>query len=111
MKVVPKSMLLINSTSLTLENVLLQHSTSLMGHYPQYTLPRQTQQSQWQYGPVGHLPPGIYPIPYQGSLPTQQRQRPAPREPPIPLQPILQPPEEESSVETPLMINKRESTV
>ncbi|XP_044744412.1 nephrin-like isoform X1 [Coccinella septempunctata] len=87
------------------------HSTSIVGPYPQYTLPRQAQPSQWQYGSVGHLPPGIYPIPYQNTHPSHQRQRPVHREPPIPLQPILQPPEEESSVETPLIINKRESTV
>ncbi|KAK5647693.1 hypothetical protein RI129_002585 [Pyrocoelia pectoralis] len=86
-----------------------QKMTPMMGPYPQCTLPRQAPQ-QWQYGPVAHLPPNIYPVPqYRGPHP-QPRPRPTPREPPIPLQP-LNAADEETSVETPLMVNKRESTV
>nr|XP_015837001.1 PREDICTED: nephrin isoform X2 [Tribolium castaneum] len=79
----------------------------MMGGYAPCTLPRQPQ--QWQYGPVSHLPPGVYPVPYRGPHP-QQRPRPQPREPPIPMQPLATT-EEEPSVDTPLMVNKRESTV
>lgn len=78
-----------------------------MGPYPSCTLPRQP--PQWQYGPVSHLPPGLYPIQYRGPAP-QQRPRPPPREAAIPLQP-LSTTEEEPSAETPLMMNKRESSV
>uniref|UniRef100_A0A1Y1NJZ5 Ig-like domain-containing protein n=1 Tax=Photinus pyralis TaxID=7054 RepID=A0A1Y1NJZ5_PHOPY len=86
-----------------------QKMAPMMGPYPQCTLPRQAPQ-QWQYGPVAHLPPNIYPVPqYRGPHP-QPRPRPTPREPPIPLQP-LNGADEETSVETPLMVNKRESTV
>lgn len=81
----------------------------MMGPYSQCTLPRQAPQ-QWQYGPVAHLPPNVYPVPqYRGPHP-QQRPRPSPREPPIPMQPLATT-EEEPSVDTPLMVNKRESTV
>ncbi|CAH0550104.1 unnamed protein product [Brassicogethes aeneus] len=74
-----------------------------------YSRKRQHPPQQWQYGPVSHLPPGVYPVQYRGAHP-QQRPRPPPREPPIPLQPLATT-EEEPSVETPLMANKRESTV
>lgn len=84
----------------------------LPGVYPPVgcTLPRQTHQQWAQFpGPVGHLPPGVYPVQYRGPHP-QQRPRPPPREPPIPMQPLAVT-EEEPSVDTPLMVNKRESTV
>ncbi|XP_066262553.1 nephrin-like isoform X2 [Euwallacea similis] len=75
------------------------------------TLPRQPPQ-QWQYGPVSHLPPGMYPVQYRGGPIAQQRLRSTQtREPPIPLQPLPIATEEEPSPETPLMANKRESTV
>ncbi|KAL1513584.1 hypothetical protein ABEB36_002979 [Hypothenemus hampei] len=75
------------------------------------TLPRQPPQ-QWQYGPVSHLPPGLYPVQYRGASIAQQRLRSTQtREPPIPLQPLPVATEEEPSPETPLMANKRESTV
>ncbi|CAG9766131.1 unnamed protein product [Ceutorhynchus assimilis] len=75
------------------------------------TLPRQPQQ-QWQYGPVSHLPPAMYPIQYRAAPLAQQRLRTTQsREPPIPLQPLVTSIEEEFSPETPLMANKRESTV
>lgn len=77
-----------------------------MNPYTQCTLPRQ--QPQWQYGPVAHLPPGVYQVPYRGHVP-QQRIRNVPRDPPIPMQ-SLATTEEEPSVETPL-VNKKESTV
>lgn len=80
----------------------------MMSSYAQCTLPRQ--QQQWQYGPMGHLPPGVYPVPYRAPQP-QQRFRPPSREPPIPMQPLASTVEEEPSVDTPLMANKRESTV
>ncbi|KAF7265536.1 hypothetical protein GWI33_021071 [Rhynchophorus ferrugineus] len=74
------------------------------------TLPRQPPQ-QWQYGPVNHLPPGLYPVGYRNATMTQQRLRSTQtREPPIPLQPMTGSNEEEPSPETPLMANKREST-
>ncbi|XP_063905692.1 nephrin isoform X2 [Zophobas morio] len=79
----------------------------MIGAYAPCTLPRQPQ--QWQYGPVSHLPPGVYPVPYRGPHP-QQRPRPQPRQPPIPMQPLAAT-EEEPSPDTPLMLNKRESTV
>lgn len=79
----------------------------MMGPYAPCTLPRQPQ--QWSYGPVTHLPPGVYPVQYRGPHP-QQRARPISREPPIPLQP-LSTTEEEPSADTPLMANKLESTV
>ncbi|KAH1007811.1 hypothetical protein HUJ04_005004 [Dendroctonus ponderosae] len=75
------------------------------------TLPRQPPQ-QWQYGPISHLPPGMYPVQYRGVPVAQQRLRSTQtRDPPIPLQPLPAAPEEEASPETPLMANKRESTV
>ncbi|CAH1186722.1 unnamed protein product [Phyllotreta striolata] len=77
------------------------------------TLPRQPAQ-QWLYGPMGHLPPGVYPVAYR----TAPRQVQGAREPPIALQAMAPAPagvgvvvEEEPSVETPLVANKRESTV
>lgn len=89
--------------------------------YAPCTLPRQTQ--QWGYGPVSYLPPGgvVYPVPYR-SVATpphqqqqQQRLRPVAatiaREPLIPMQPLVVAQDEEPSAETPLMVNKRESTV
>lgn len=78
-----------------------------MGPYAQCTLPRQP--SQWQYGPVAHLPPGVYPVQFRGPHPPQ-RSRPTTREPPIPMQPLITT-DDEPSVQTPLMVNKRESTV
>ncbi|XP_060532294.1 nephrin-like isoform X2 [Cylas formicarius] len=75
------------------------------------TLPRQPPQP-WQYGPVSHLPPGVYPLSYRGVPLQQQRLRSTQtREPPIPMQPLATAAEEEPSPETPLMANKRESTV
>lgn len=79
---------------------------SVINPYTQCTLPRQ--QPQWQYGPVAHLPPGVYQVPYRGTVP-QPRMRNIPRDPPIPMQ-SLTTTEEEASVDTPL-VNKRESTV
>ncbi|XP_022907185.1 neural cell adhesion molecule 2-like [Onthophagus taurus] len=79
-------------------------SSQVIGSYGQCTLPRQP---QWQYGPVAHLPPGVYPVQYRGTLP--QRARNISREPPIQMQPLTSA-EEEPSVDTPL-VNKRESTV
>lgn len=79
--------------------------------YAPCTLPRQT--GQWSYGPVSYLPPGVYPVQYHTMTP-QQRLRPVPREPLIPMQPLVTAAaatEEEPSAETPLMVNKRESTV
>lgn len=38
------------------------------------TLPRQPPQ-QWQYGPISHLPPGMYPVQYRGVPVAQQRLR------------------------------------
>lgn len=80
----------------------------MMGPYASCTLPRQPPQP-WQYGPVGHLAPGTYPVQYRGQHP-QQRIRLPQRDPPIAMQPLAIT-EEEPSVETPLMANKRESTV
>ncbi|KAK9743685.1 hypothetical protein QE152_g8456 [Popillia japonica] len=84
------------------------HNTvpSVMNPYTQCTLPRQ--QPQWQYGPVAHLPPGVYQVPYRGTVPPQ-RMRNIARDQPIPMH-SLTTTEEEPSVETPL-VNKRESTV
>lgn len=76
--------------------------------YSTCSLPR----PQWQYGPMSHLPPGMYPTMAYRSAAHPQRTRAAPREPPIALQPINAATEEEPSVETPLMgTNKRESAV
>lgn len=76
--------------------------------YAPCTLPRQTQ--QWGYGPVSYLPPGVYPVQqYRTVTPQQQRLlRPTVA---IPMQPLVGATEEEPSAETPLMVNKRESTV
>lgn len=79
----------------------------MIGPYASCTLPRQAQ--QWAYGPVSYLPPGVYPVQYRTMNP-QQRLRPITREPLIPMQPLAAS-EEEPSAETPLMVNKRESTV
>ncbi|XP_065168028.1 nephrin isoform X3 [Atheta coriaria] len=86
------------------------HNPQIMQPYAACTLPRQP--PQWQYGPVSHLPPGVYPtIQYRGAHPAPQgRPRPPPRDAPIPLQP-LGGGDEEPSADTPLMVNKRESTV
>ncbi|CAH1979575.1 unnamed protein product [Acanthoscelides obtectus] len=80
--------------------------------YTSCTLPRpQPPPGQWQYGPMSHLPPALYPAQYRHAPPRRQQ----PREPPIALQPIATAPaagqEEEPSADTPLMANKRESTV
>lgn len=80
-----------------------------MGPYSSCTIPRQPL-PQWQYGPISHLPPGMYSVAYRGPH-SQTRPRVQLREPPIALQ-SLPSNEEEPSVETPLMgSNKRESTV
>lgn len=93
--------------------MFLQHTggSQIVGSYTSCTLPRQQQQqvAQWQYGPVAHLPPGVYPVPYHTPHP-QLRPRAPPREPPIPMQPLATT-DEEPTPDTPLMVNKRESSV
>lgn len=82
----------------------------IINAYSSCTMPRQPP-PQWQYGPVSHLPPGIYPLTYRGPHP-QTRPRIQQRDLPIALQPLPSNDEVEPSVETPLMgTRKRESTV
>ncbi|XP_050305453.1 protein turtle homolog B-like isoform X2 [Anthonomus grandis grandis] len=97
---------------LNAQSKLLPGPTQMMSAYStSCTLPRQPPQT-WQYGPVSHLPPGMYPVQYRGGPVAPPRIRATQtREPPIPLQPLVSAPEEEPSPETPLMANKRESTV
>ncbi|CAG9835037.1 unnamed protein product, partial [Diabrotica balteata] len=97
------------SHDLSAQQKLLPAPQQIMTPYTSCTLPRQPPQ-QWLYGPMSHLPPGMYPVAYRsGPLPTQ-RSHPQTREPPIALQPLSMT-EEEPSAETPLVPNKRESTV
>nr|CAH7769565.1 unnamed protein product [Callosobruchus chinensis] len=88
-------------------------SQILASPYTTCTLPRpQPSPGQWQYGPMSHLRPAVYPAQYRHPPPIRQHQQ---REPPIALHPIAAAlsgaQEEEPSANTPLMANKRESTV
>ncbi|VEN57612.1 unnamed protein product [Callosobruchus maculatus] len=99
---------------LTAQSKLLPGGGSqiLSSPYATCTLPRpQPPPGQWQYGPMSHLRPAVYPAQYRHPPPRQHQQR----EPPIALHPIATAlsgaHEEEPSANTPLMANKRESTV
>ncbi|CAH1102842.1 unnamed protein product [Psylliodes chrysocephalus] len=97
------------SHDLSAQQKLLPGPPQMITPFASCTLPRQPPQ-QWLYGPMSHLPPGVYPVAYRTGPHPPQRQHPQTREPPIALQP-LSTTEEEPSAETPLVPNKRESTV
>ncbi|XP_056646735.1 hemicentin-1-like [Diorhabda sublineata] len=99
----------IPSHDLSAQQKLLPGPPQMMSPFASCTLPRQPPQ-QWLYGPMSHLPPGMYPVAYRSGPHQSQRSHPQSREPPIALQP-LSTTEEEPSAETPLVPNKKESTV
>nr|XP_023021733.1 hemicentin-1 [Leptinotarsa decemlineata] len=86
---------------------LLSGPPRMISPFASSTLPRQSP-IQWQYGPTNHIRPGLFPAPYRGPRPQWVGSQP--KDPPIALQ-ALATTEEEPSVETPLVSNKRESTV
>ncbi|CAH1163760.1 unnamed protein product, partial [Phaedon cochleariae] len=91
------------------QSKLMSGPPRIMSPFSSSTMPRQSPH-QWQYTPSNHPRPPVHPpAAYRGVHP-QQWLGPQQKEPPIALQ-ALPTTEEEPSAETPLVANKRESTV